>query len=244
MPQTSTDVARSITPVVPVSRGLARLPPLENGDHLDQQTFHERYLAMPESFRAELVEGMVLVFSPVKLPHGAYHTALMGWMYLYKAATPGTSAADNTTAILGDRSEPQPDGSLFILPEYGGQCRIVNGYLTGGPELVGEVASSTEATDLHGKYRDYERAGTIEYLVILVQEQTVRWFVRQGDKFEPQASDESGVFRSRVFPGLWLDSAALFRDDAATLIATLQKGLQSPEHAAFVGRLKVQSEPS
>jgi hypothetical protein len=236
---TSTQTPLSIIPVVPSSRP-GKVPPLENGDHLDQRTFHERYLAMPDDFRAELVEGMVLVSSPVKLPHGTYHTALMGWMFLYKASTPGTGAADNATAILGDESEPQPDGSLFILPECGGQCRIVDGYLTGAPELLGEVASASEATDLHGKYRDYERAGTLEYLVILVREQAVRWFVRQGGRFEPLMPDDAGVFRSRVFPGLWLDSGALFRDDDASLIATLQQGLQSAEHTAFVSRLQAQ----
>jgi hypothetical protein len=41
-----------------------RLLPLENGDHLDQPTFHARYQAMPEHCRAELIGGIVYMPSP------------------------------------------------------------------------------------------------------------------------------------------------------------------------------------
>lgn len=220
------------------------LPPLEAGDHLDQGTFHERYLAMPEGFRAELIEGMVIVPSPVRIPHGQTHSAFQALLYAYKIATPGTNVVDNTTAILSDESEPQPDGSLYVRPECGGQVRIVDGYLVGSPELVGEISSSSEAYDLHGKYRDYERSGVLEYVVVLLREQAVRWFALREGQFEPLAADAAGIFRSLVFPGLWVDSHALFRDDGATLMATLQQGLQSQEHAAFARKLQDQRTSS
>ena len=57
-------------------------------------------------------------------------------------------------------------------------------------------------------------------------------------RFEPLLADPDGMFRSRVFPGLWLDPAALFRNDKPALIAALQRGLASPEHAAFVAELE------
>ena len=49
-----------------------RLPLLEAGDHLDQATFHARYKAMPPSFHAELIGGMVIVPSPLSRGHGVY----------------------------------------------------------------------------------------------------------------------------------------------------------------------------
>jgi hypothetical protein len=213
---------------------------LENGDHLNQKAFHERYRAMPADFRAELVEGMVFVPSPIKLPHGWHHAALMGCLYAYKAATPGINAADDITTILGEESEPQPDAALFIMPQFGGRCRIVDDYLHGAPEWLGEIASSSEAFDLHEKYRDYERAGVLEYVVILVREQALRGFVLREGHFEALSPDDEGIYRSPVFPGLWINAVALVRDDAAAVLATLQQGLQSPEHAAFVSRLKEQ----
>ena len=42
---------------------------------------------------------------------------------------------------------------------------------------------------------------------------------------------------SRVFPGLRLAVAALLQGDLATVLVELQKGLQTPEHAAFVQKL-------
>jgi hypothetical protein len=45
-------------------------------------------------------------------------------------------------------------------------------------------------------------------------------------------------YRSRVFPGLWLDEAALLRLDVARLMEVLQQGLASRAHAAFVKRLQ------
>src|SRR5258708_171091 len=115
------------------------LPPLEAGDHLDQPTFHERYKAMPPAFRAELIGGVVIVPSPLSWGHGFHHALIMTWLGNYTIATPGTSPADNATTILGETSEPQPDGALIIEPASGGQTRLsAEGYLTGPPELIVE----------------------------------------------------------------------------------------------------------
>jgi hypothetical protein len=43
--------------------------------------------------------------------------------------------------------------------------------------------------------------------------------------------------RSRVFPGLWLDSKALLARDMQQVLARLQEGLHSPEHKRFVAKL-------
>src|SRR6266702_624235 len=64
------------------------LPPLENGDRLDQKTFHRRYEAMPEHVRAELIGGIVYMASPLKKRHGRPHAMVMGWLSLYEEATP------------------------------------------------------------------------------------------------------------------------------------------------------------
>jgi Uma2 family endonuclease len=219
--------------------GPPELPPLEPGDHLDQKTFHARYKAMPAHVRAELVEGVVYMPSPLKLAHGVVHVEVTTWLNLYKAATPGTQVADNATTILGDFGEPQPDASLLILAEYGGQTREdEEGYLTGAPELISEVALSSESYDLHSKWRDYERAGVREYVVVLLRQQRVLWFVRREQGFVPLEPGADGIFRSELFGGLWLDPAALLRGDTAGVQAVLQQGLASAEHAQFLERLR------
>jgi Uma2 family endonuclease len=216
----------------------ALLPPLEAGDHLDQRTFHARYEAMPEDVRAELIGGVVYMPSPLKPRHGRMHTKVIRWLSEYEEATPGTEALDNTTDILGPDSEPQPDACLLILPEKGGQTREnEDGYLEGPPELIAEVASSTESYDLHSKKRDYERAGVKEYVVIALRQARVFWFISRHGKFEELAPEPDGILRSEVFPGLWLDPAALLRRDSPRLLEVLRQGLATPEHAAFVAKL-------
>jgi hypothetical protein len=52
-----------------------------------------------------------------------------------------------------------------------------------------------------------------------------------------RGKEEAGP-RSAVSPGRWLEPAALLRGDLATVLALVQQGLASPEHAEFVARLR------
>jgi Uma2 family endonuclease len=212
------------------------VPPLQAFDHLDQPTFHKRYAAMPKSVRAELIGGVVHMASPVKPNHGDVHGELVTWLTLYKAATQGTRALDDTTQILGEDSEPQPDASLLII---GGQTRLgEDGYLYGAPEFAAEVALSTESYDLHSKKRDYERYGVREYLVMMVRLKRAAWFVRENDKFVEMPPGPDGIYRSPLMKGLWLDPAAMLRLDTNRVVEVLNQGLASPEHAEFVKSLQ------
>jgi Uma2 family endonuclease len=213
--------------------------PLHNGDHMDQKKFHALYKQTPQGFKAELIGGIVYVASPVTARHGRPHSRLVGWLFNYTDATPGTDVLDNTTNILDDESEPQPDACLLITPECGGQTtESEDGYIIGAAELTAEVAFSTAAIDLHAKRRDYELAGVREYLVVLVEPQQAIWFTRGKKGFTEIKPDSNGRFHSRVFPGLWLDPAGLFERSPRRLLKTLQHGLASPGHAAFVAKLE------
>jgi hypothetical protein len=216
------------------------LPPLVNGDRLRQEEFHRRYEAMPKDFRAELIGGIVFVSSPVRWePHGGYTLDLATILGTYRMATPGVDAADNATAILGDDKEPQPDLAMRILREFGGQTRVnTKGYLIGAPELAIEVAHSTVAIDMHLKKADYRQAGVREYLVICALEQELHWF--NFDSRRQLKPDSHGIYRSQVFPGLWIDGPALLTRNGKRLLEVVQQGLASPEHVAFLERLEAQ----
>jgi Uma2 family endonuclease len=215
-----------------------RLPPLENGDQLDQPTFHARYEAMPQDCRAQLIGGIVYIPSPQKMPHGETQGLVFRWLDEYAEATPGTKALLNTTQILGPDSEPEPDACLFIAPEYGGSVYAdEDDYLHGAPELIVEVSSSTESIDVHRKKQDYQKAGVREYVVLALRMQKVFWFVRQRGKYKETPLPAGGIFRSRMFPGLWLDAEAMLRCYRFGVLAALKRGLAAPEHAAFVAKL-------
>ncbi len=139
---------------------------------------------------------------------------------------------------------PQPDICLFIDPARGGQARISDdGYLEGAPELIAEIAASSVSYDLSLKFEVYRRNGVREYLVWRVQDREIDWFILRGKRYVRLSLDKSGLYRSKAFPGLWLDPAALIRGDMAAVQAALQRGLASPEHAAFVARLKAGLNP-
>lgn len=216
-----------------------RLPPLEAGDRLTSAEFLRRYEAMPDVKKAELIEGIVYMPSPVSATrHGDPHALVVTWLGVYQSETPGVIASDNATCVLDADNTPQPDAHLRIDPDKGGAARLGDhGYLAGPPELAVEIAASSASYDLHGKLNAYRRSGVREYLVWRTLDEAVDWLVLREGRYEPLAPDEAGVLKSEVFPGLRLDPEALLRRDLARVLAVLREGTTSPEHAAFVARL-------
>jgi hypothetical protein len=221
-------------------RKTPRVPALEPGDHLTRDEFERRYDAMPDLKKAELIEGVVYMPSPVRqAQHGSPHFDLITWLGVYRAATPGVEGGDNSTIRLDLNNAPQPDALLIIEPGRGGRVQISDDdYVVGGPELVAEVAASRAAFDLNTKLRVYRRNGVQEYLVWRVLDNAIDWFVLAQNDYESLAPGADGVYRSHVFPGLWLNAGALARRDLPAVLQVLQQGLASPEHAAFIARLR------
>ncbi|WP_036479221.1 Uma2 family endonuclease [Myxosarcina sp. GI1] len=217
-----------------------QLPPLESGDRLTRHEFERRYLAAPHIKKAELVEGVVYVASPLRHEqHGRPHSRIMTWLGVYQALTPGVDLSDAPTVRLDLDNEPQPDAVLLIEPDAGGQTRLSNdGYIEGAPELVAEIAASSAAYDLYDKKTAYRRNEVKEYIVWQVLEQKLDWFILRKGVYESLVADDSGIIRSEVFPGLWLAVSALLAEDMKQVLEVLQQGLDSSEHAAFVKQLQ------
>ena len=215
------------------------IPPLESGDRLSREEFERRYNAMPELKKAELIEGVVYMPSPARLKgHGSPDADVSGWLFVYRAATPGVESAHNSTVRLDLVNEPQPDAILFIEPECGGQVRISDDdYVEEAPELVVEVASSSASYDLGPKLEAYRRSGVREYVVWRVLDREIDWFVLTNGEYRELEPGADGTYRSEVFPGLWLDRQAMLKRNHARVVQCIQLGLQSKEHAAFVERL-------
>jgi len=156
----------------------------------------------------------------------------------YGAHTLGVQVGLSGSIRLDMENEPQPDGAMIILPAYGGSVEFEDDYVVGGPDLAGEISASTVSIDLHKKQRVYKRNQVKEYIVWRVLDEAIDWFVLHGTQFDKLAADATGFYRSEVFPGLWLDASALAGGDLAQVLAVLQQGIASPEHAVFVRRLQ------
>ncbi len=210
---------------------------LVDGEPLDRATFHERYLAMPEETRAELIGGVVYMASPLGLNHGSSDADAGFWLGYYKSFTPGVQVINNASVFLDEFGELQPDIAMRIRPECGGRTRDDGKYYVNGPELVVEISDTTLKTDLGPKLLDYERAGVPEYIVLGIEPPTVRWHVLSDGHLVEITPDPDGIYRSMVFPGLWLDPIALVSGDTRSLRRVIDQGVATAEHAEFVAKL-------
>ena len=230
----------TISKPAPTRHPVELVPELENGDRLTREEFERRYEAMPNLKKAELIEGVVYMPSPVRQRrHSRPHLHVCNWLGHYEAGTPGVEGGDNGSIRLDLDNEPQPDAFLFIQPECGGQARISSDdYVEGAPDMVAEVASSSASYDLGVKLQVYRRNGVREYVVWRVLDRQIDWFVLREGRYESMALSADGLYRSTVFPGLWLDPVALRDHDLARVLAVVQEGLNTAEHADFVARLE------
>lgn len=217
----------------------ARIPPLESGDHLSCYEFERRYTATPHIKKAELIEGVVYVASPLRFEsHAEPHGLLIIWLGTYKVATSGVKLEIEPTVRLDQDNEPQPDGVLLIDEQRGGQASISqDDYVEGAPELVAEIAASSASIDLHDKKTVYRRNGVREYIVWQILSNKLDWFSLQNGEYVSLETDINGVIKSQVFSGLWLSVTDLLAGNMTQVLSVLQLGLNSPEHLAFVQQL-------
>jgi Uma2 family endonuclease len=215
-------------------------PPLLEGDSLTSDEFLRRWEELPDLKRAELIDGIVYMSSPVSRDHGDYQVFLCNWLGFYTMATPGCRSSAEATWVMAERQVPQPDVTLRILPEYGGQSGIAGEYAAGSPELIVEVAVSSYSRDFGAKKRLYERMGVREYFIASPRDEKLLSFSLTSNGFHPLETDDNGILRSAYFPGLWLDIKSLWDLDLERMNAVLQQGLATPEHAAFAEKLASQ----
>lgn len=194
------------------------------GDRMDRDEFLSRWERMPDVKFAELIDGVVYMPSPVSFEHmdhdGDMHVLLAH--YVIQART--CKLYPNGTWLMLE-SAPQPDVALALLPQHGGKVRVLNGLAAGTPELIVEVSGSSRSYDLGPKLALYQRAAVPEYLAVLVEERRFEWRVlNESGSYELLGSD-GGVYRSRIFPGLWLNERAFWDGNMAAIIETLNAGL-------------------
>ena len=118
------------------NKNINKIPLLENGDRLTRHEFERRYTAMPDNRKAELIEGIVYMASPLRIrSHGEPHGNLILWLGTYKITIPGLILGDNSTVRLDLDNEPQPDVVLLFDDKNGEQARISeDDYIEDAPE--------------------------------------------------------------------------------------------------------------
>ena len=187
-----------------------QLPALESGDRMELDEFRRRYELREDIKKAEWIGGVVYVSSPVRSPnHAIPHALLMGVLAQYRSSRPGLLLDDNAT-LRARGGDVQPDAMLrYGVSRQGRSSLDEDRYVVGSPELAAEVASSSASYDLHVKKDLYRENNVAEYVVWRVEDETIDRFVLEGGDYRLLEPGDDGVTRSRVFPGLQIDVAAL-----------------------------------
>jgi Uma2 family endonuclease len=197
---------------------------LESGDRLTREEFHRRYLERPDIKKAELVEGVVYVASPVRYDrHAQPHFMIVGWLAGYVGLHPSVlPGGDNATVYLDGINEVQPDAFLWRPDEPGGPRQTEDGYIVGPPQLVVEVAASSVSYDLHDKLEAYRRNGVREYVVWRVLDGAIDWLRLAEGAYVRIEPDAEGIVESEQFPGLRLDMPRMLAGDLPAVLARLR----------------------
>lgn len=205
------------------TRPRASPPLLHNGDKLEAIAFLERFEAMPELKKAELIDGIVFMGSPVSARHGKCENVLAGLFWFYSTHVLEVTASNNVTVKLDDETVLQPDLVLYRT-DPAGRTRQDGKYLSGAPELVAEISVSSIARDLHMKKEACRRAGVLEYLVWDLEAAVIHWWTLRAGAYDP-LPETKGSVASAVFPKLVLNVAALKAGDGPEALKTLQDAL-------------------
>ncbi len=201
-----------------MSTAVLPLPQLITGQQMTREAFLARWDRIPDLKHAELIEGIVYVPSPVSWDHSRLDRRIISWLTTYADHTPGCTSGNNATWLMLE-SSPQPDSFLGrnIAPQ--------GKFCSGAPELIVEICVTSTEVDFGPKLALYQRAGVREYITIETLLPKIIWRQLINGSYQPIAPDADGIYRSCEFPGLWLDSAALWADDGLRITATLQAGL-------------------
>jgi Uma2 family endonuclease len=193
---------------------------LENGAVMSREEFHRLFAECEDFERAELIEGVVYLPSPVKVDrHARQHKLILAWLDHYVGDRADIEHAAPASVLLDDQNEPIPDAMLYRLAPG----RIDDdGYVTGAPELIVEIANTSHSRDLHQKKRAYERNGVREYIVWRTRNDAIDWFELRDGAYVQRQPDERGIIESATFPGLRLDVAAMARLDRKAVLAALR----------------------
>jgi Uma2 family endonuclease len=195
---------------------------LEAGDRLTREEFHRRYLARPDIKKAELIDGVVYMPSPIRIRHHARpHGFIVAWLGQYVAHVPDVILAPNGTVYLDGQAEVQPDALLW-RPEPGGPSLTDADYIEGAPQLVVEVSASSATYDLHVKKEAFRRNGVQEYIVWRVLDGAIDWFRLQDGEYVVIEPGADGTIESAQFPGLRLHVQSMLAGDLASVLGHLR----------------------
>ncbi len=176
--------------------------------------------------RADLIDGEILMHSPVNFRHATLLNFVDRLLAAYiEHHDLGRLDRENIAVKLDARDVFIPDLCFFTKEQT---QRLLPTHATFPPALIVEALSpSTAGRDLGVKFDAYERYGAREYWVLNPQQRDHRFYTLEGKSFVEFDREEECV-RSRFVPGFFLLRAWLDPVTPPTVASCLHEILQAP----------------
>lgn len=176
----------------------------------DRMTADEFFRYAPDTEKAELIDGVLLVFPPPSDSHEKEQGFLFTLIRIYvEMFDLGEVRGSRTAVRLADDQVYEPD-VLFVS-----QARadlVTERGVMGAPDLVVEILSaSTAAHDRGAKFHGYDRAGMRElWLIDPYGPAGTEFYQRAGDRLQPVMPDADGWLASVALPDFRLQTKWLW----------------------------------
>lgn len=182
---------------------------------------------VPEGFKADLIDGEIIMASPASSRHEFIQSWLHGLMNLYVDARKlGAVVGSRLTFELDEFNAFEPDVAFL---ETGHLHRIEEKKVIGPPDVAVEIVSKSSRSDDYGRKRDgYERFSVPEYWIVDYLQARVEFFRLVGGRYELVTLENNRIFRSAVIDGFWLDVDQLLATPLPSVYQSLQQLLGKP----------------
>jgi len=170
--------------------------------------------------KADLLDGVIYIASPQMTDHNELLLWLGVLLGLFvEQRRLGRMTINKVAYRLSEKNAPEP-ALAFVRAER--EAIVKNGYVDGPPDLAVELVSPDSVDrDYELKRARYEAAGVAEYWIIDPDEKRATFLVRGSSGFV-EAELDGTLFRSRVLPGLVLDTGWLWKRPLPATLPIIQ----------------------
>ena len=180
--------------------------------YLDMTFSLEEYLALPETERMELLEGIPYLLAAPSTAHQRIAGSIYVQLFLSLEGKPCEPFIAPTDVFLNEADERRP---TVVQPDVLVVCdrdKIAPNGIHGAPDLIVEVLSpGNTVQDLVRKIDLYFRFGVREYWIVDPEALVLTQYVRKSDGWSLQKSCHArGEIAVHVLPGATLDLARVF----------------------------------
>lgn len=188
-------------------------------------TFDDFCALVPDGQKADLIDGVIYVASPDNTDSNRLNGWLWSLMNIFAEERDlGRVFGSRVAFRLDDDRGPEPDVA-FLRSLYLDKVR--RGFVAFRPDVAVEIVSlDSETRDYAQKFVMYESAGVPEYWIIDEIDKTAKFYRLGRDGEYGEVRLRKGIFRSKAFPGFWLDTRWLWQEPRPAILSTAKKILQ------------------